>query len=70
MKNKINILNNYLANIRILEKQLIELGVKYSHSESTNRLFIYIGNFTYQCSFIHQFQNLYFDLTTVELAVA
>lgn len=53
-----------------LEKQLIELGVEYSHSDTTNRLFIYIGNFTYQCSFIHQFQNLYFDLTTVELAVA
>lgn len=53
-----------------LEKQLIEIGFEYSHSETTNRLFIYIGNFTYQCSFIHQFQNLYFDLTTTELAIA
>jgi len=52
-----------------LEKQLIELGVEYSHSETTNRLFIYIGNFTLQYSFIHQFQNFYFDLTNFELFI-
>ena len=53
-----------------IETQLIGLPFEYSYSQNTNRLFIYIGNFTYQCSFIHQFQNLYFDLTAVELAVA
>lgn len=53
-----------------LEKQLIKSGFEYSHSKITNRLFIYIGNFTCQCSFIHQLQNLYFALTGAELTVA
>jgi hypothetical protein len=52
-----------------LETQLIVLPFEYSYSQTTNRLFIYIGDFTYQCSFIHQFQNLYFSLVECELAV-
>jgi len=53
-----------------LEKQIIDLNVQYSYSETTNRLFIFFGNFTFQIQYIHQFQNLYFSLAECELAVA
>jgi len=53
-----------------LEKQIIDLNVNYSYSETTNRLFIFFGNFTFQIEHIHQFQNLYFSLAECELAVA
>ncbi len=52
------------------QKELIELGVEYAHSKTTNRLFIYFGNFTFEIKYIHQFQNLFFSLMERELTVA
>jgi len=52
---------------RKIQKQLFEAGLEYSYSSITNRLFIYIGNRTIICDFIHNIQNLYFALTNEEL---
>jgi len=52
---------------RKIQKQLFEVGLEYSYSSITNRLFIYIGNRTIICDFIHNIQNLYFALTNDEL---
>lgn len=51
------------------QKQLINDGLEYSHSSITNRLFIYIGNRTIVCDYVHQLQNLYFALTNNELTL-
>jgi len=54
---------------RKIQNKLFEAGLEYSHSSITNRLFIYIGNRTIICDFIHNIQNLYFSLTNEELKI-
>jgi len=54
---------------RKIQNKLFEAGLEYSYSSITNRLFIYIGNRTIICEFIHNIQNLFFALTNKELKI-
>jgi hypothetical protein len=53
-----------------LEKYLLILDFSYSHNSDKNSINVFINNWDLDFYFLHQIENLYFDLTGDELTIA